>query len=428
MAAASHKASGYRWIVLAVFMFATAMNQLCWIAFAPITMEASSFYSVSELAIGLLSLSFMAVYILIFLPSAWLIDTAGFRLSVGLGAALTAIGALGRGIFAASFGAVLAFQLVIAVGQPLMLGAITKLAARWFPPDERGTATGLGTLAMYLGILSGVLLTPLLLARVGMRGMLLIWGAITAVSSAVFLILARERPRLPQAWEAETRHTVFEGLKEMMRRRDFILLLVVFFVGLGMFNGITTWIEAIVKPRGFQAAQAGVVGGMMLIGGIIGAVVVPLISDSLRRRRPFIILALAGMIPGLIGIAFARQYGLLLASGFVFGFFLLASGPIGFQYGAEVTLPAPEGTSNTMLIVMGQFSGIVVIFAMDAMRSADGAMTGPLVGFVVLLAACLVLSLFLRESPIHAERTTRPGWARAAGSAGHPSSAPRRPP
>ncbi len=111
---------------------------------------------------------------------------------------------------------------------------------------------------------------------------------------------------------------------------------------------------------------------------------------------------MAEVIPGLIGIAFARQYGLLLASGFVFGFFLLASGPIGFQYGAEVTLPAPEGTSNTMLIVMGQFSGILVIFAMDAMRSADGAMTGPLVGFVGLLAACLVLSLFLRESPIHA--------------------------
>lgn len=403
MAAASHKASGYRWIVLAVFMFATAMNQLCWIAFAPITMEASSFYSVSELSIGLLSLCFMAVYILIFLPSAWLIDTLGFRLSVGIGAVLTTIGALGRGVFAAGFGAVFAFQLVIAVGQPLMLGAITKLAAQWFPPDERGTATGLGTLAMYLGILGGMLLTPLLLAGTGMRGMLLIWGGITAAASTIFLVFARERPPAPVAREAtEARRPVFEGLREMLRRRDFVLLLIVFFVGLGMFNGITTWIQPIVEPRGFQASQAGVVGGMMLIGGIIGAVVVPLISDSLRRRKPFIIVALAGMIPGVIGIAFAQSYALLLASGFIFGFFLLAAGPIGFQYGAEVTLPAPEGTSNTLLIVMGQFSGILFIFAMDAMRSADGAMTGPLVGFVVLLAVCLVLSLFLRESPIHA--------------------------
>ncbi|MBE3065253.1 MAG: MFS transporter, partial [Spirochaetes bacterium] len=56
MRVASPKRSGYRWVVLAVFMFATAMNQLCWIAFAPITVEASSFYAVSDLAIGMLSL------------------------------------------------------------------------------------------------------------------------------------------------------------------------------------------------------------------------------------------------------------------------------------------------------------------------------------------------------------------------------------
>ncbi len=402
MAVAASKRSSYRWVVLAVFMVATALNQLCWITFAPITVESAAFYSVPDLAIGLLSLCFMAVYILIFLPSAWLIDTLGFRLSVGIGAALTAIGALGRGIFAESFGAIFAFQLVIAAGQPLMLGAITKMAAQWFTPDERGTATGLGTLAIYLGILGGVLLTPLLLARAGMRGMLLVWGAAAAVAATSFLVFARERPLAPLSGKAaRTRHSVFEGLREMMARRDFILLMVVFFVGLGMFNGITTWIEAIVRPRGFQASQAGVVGGMMLIGGVIGAVVVPLISDSLRRRKPFIILAIAGMIPGLIGVAFARDYGLLLASGFVFGFFLLASGPIGFQYGAEITLPAPEATSNTMLIVMGQFSGILFIFGMDALKSADGSMTGSLVGFAVLLAACLVLSLFLGESPIH---------------------------
>jgi cyanate permease len=169
-----------------------------------------------------------------------------------------------------------------------------------------------------------------------------------------------------------------------------------------MFNGITTWIEEIVNPRGFTAAQAGVAGGLMLVGGVIGAVVVPLISDSVRRRKPFIILALAGMIPGLVGVAYAREYWLLLASGFVFGFFLLASGPVGFQYGAEITLPAPEGTSNTMLLVMGQFSGIIFIFGMDALKASDGSMQGPLVGLVALTAACLAMSLFLRESPIAA--------------------------
>jgi len=147
----------------------------------------------------------------------------------------------------------------------------------------------------------------------------------------------------------------------------------------------------------------------MLIGGILGAVALPLVSDSLRRRKPFIIVALVGLMPGLLGVTFATSYWLLLASSFVFGFFLLSAGPIGFQYGAEMTLPAPEGTSNTLLIVMGQISGIVFIFLMDALKAPGGSMTASLLGLLGLVVVGLVLALFLAESPIHAaaEATTR---------------------
>jgi MFS family permease len=186
----------------------------------------------------------------------------------------------------------------------------------------------------------------------------------------------------------------------MLRQRDFILLLIIFFIGLGMFNGITTWIEEIMGPRGFTTAQAGLAGGLMLIGGVVGAVVIPLISDSMRRRKPFIILALVGLIPGLVGLTFATTWWLLAVSALVFGLFLLSAGPIGFQYGAEITLPAPEGTSNSMLIVMGQVSGIVFIFAMDALKAPSGSMTNSLVTLIVLTLAAVCLTLFLKESPV----------------------------
>ena len=103
------KTYAYRWLVLAVFMFAVMLNQISWITFAPITSEASSFYGQSELMIGLLSMVFMIVYIIIVLPAAWLIDTKGFRVAVGTGALLTALGALGRGFFAHNFPLVFIF-------------------------------------------------------------------------------------------------------------------------------------------------------------------------------------------------------------------------------------------------------------------------------------------------------------------------------
>jgi MFS family permease len=189
---------------------------------------------------------------------------------------------------------------------------------------------------------------------------------------------------------------------ELPRQRDFLFLLAIFFVGLGLFNSVSTWVEDIIRPRGFSITQAGALGGLMLVGGIVGAVIVPLFSDKSRRRKPFVLLALAGLLPGLLGITFATGYGLLLLSGFVFGFFLLSAGPIGFQYGAEMTHPAPEGTSNSLLIVAGQVSGIAFIFGMDALKSAaTKSMTVPLLAQAVLIVVALALAATLRESPIH---------------------------
>ncbi len=138
----------------------------------------------------------------------------------------------------------------------------------------------------------------------------------------------------------------------------------------------------------------------MLGAGIIGAFVLPLISDSLRRRKIFVVIALVGLLPGLAGIALAQSYWLLLASSAVFGFFLLSAGPIGFQYGAELTLPAPEGTSNSMLLVMGQVSGILFIFGMDAIKAPSGSMTLSIGILFVATLVSAVLALFLKESPI----------------------------
>ncbi|HTO24148.1 MAG TPA: MFS transporter [Spirochaetia bacterium] len=392
---------GYRWVVLAGFMLITAMNQALWITFASITGDAMKFYAQSDIAIGLLSIVFMVVWIVLVIPAAWLIDTWGLRGAVSLGAAITAVFGVTRGLFGDSYTGVLISQIGIAIGQPLVLGAITKVAGRWFPRDERATASGLGTLAIYIGVLLSVLVTPMLLGSWGMKTTLLVEGLVAAAAAVVLIVVIRERPRTPAGPAGEeVRSLVFDGLRSMMKQKDFILLLVIFFVGLGMFNGITTWIEEILSPRGFSGDQAGVAGGIMLGAGIVGAFVLPLISDSLRRRKIFVVIALLGLLPGLAGIALARSYWLLLASSAVFGFFLLSAGPIGFQYGAELTLPAPEGTSNSMLLVMGQVSGILFIFGMDAIKAPSGSMTLSIGILFLLTLASAVLALFLKESPI----------------------------
>ena len=402
MESVSFKVYKYRWLMLSVYMFIIAVNQLLWITFAPITADATQYYGVSDIQIGILSASFMIVYIVVSFPASWVIDTYGIRIGVGIGAVLTGVFGLLRGMVSTDYDLLLLSQIGIAVGQPFLLNAITKLAARWFPIEERATASGLGTLAMYIGILSAMILTPILTEGNGIAGMLSIYGIVSLVAAVIFLLFSKERPpTAPCRPDQEERSLVLDGLKDMLRNKNFYLLMFIFFIGLGVFNSVSTWIEDIIRPRGFSATQAGITGGLMILAGIVGAVIMPLLSDHYRKRIPFIIIALVGSILGLLGLTFATDYWLLLSSAVVLGFFLLSSGPIGFQYGAEITFPASEGSSNGLLLLMGQISGIAFIFALDSFKSVQtGSMTQPLVWLLGLMVLSLVLSTFLKESPL----------------------------
>ncbi|HAH24540.1 MAG TPA: MFS transporter [Prolixibacteraceae bacterium] len=396
------KVYGYRWVMLVVYMFIVTMNQLLWITFAPITSEAALYYGVSELWIGILSMSFMVVFILFSIPASWIIDKYGIRIGVGIGALLTGIFGMTRAFAGTSFDLLLISQLGIGIGQPFLLNAITKLSARWFPISERATASGLGTLSMYIGILAGMIITPFLSLSSGIGGMLSMYGIISVVAAVIFILFAREAPpTAPCLPGQEERALVLDGFKIILRSRNFRWLMLIFFIGLGVFNSVTTWIEGILSPRHFSITQAGIAGGIMIAGGIVGAIIIPVLSDRYRKRVPFIQIALLGATLGLIGITYSTNYTIILFSGAALGFFLLSSGPIGFQYGAEITYPASEGSSNGLLLMMGQISGIAFIFGMDLFKSSkDGSMSNPLLVLIGLMILSLMVSTRLKESAI----------------------------
>lgn len=395
------KVYNYRWVVLFVYMFIIIMNQLMWINFAAITSLSKEYYQVDDISIGILSMSFMIVYIFVSIPASWIIDKFGIKTGIGVGAVLTGVFGIARALVGKDYTLLLIMQIGIAIGQPFLLNAITKTAALWFPVKERATASGLSTLAMYVGVLVSMLLTPFLVNARGMDGMLMIYGIFSLAAAVVFLIFSKEKPPTPPCPAGfEERSLVLDGLKDTVRNKHFIWLFIVFFIGLGVFNSVTTWIEDIVKPRGFTVEDAGLTGGLMIIGGILGALVIPYLSDRFRKRKIFVLIALAGAVAGLGGITFSTDYFLLMASSFVLGFFLLSAGPIGFQYGAELTYPVSEGTSNGLLLLAGQISGIGFIFGMEYLKNpVSASMQLPLVIMIGLMILSFFMALLIPESP-----------------------------
>jgi MFS family permease len=382
----------YRWIVLAVFVLVNITIQILWITFASITLPASQYYQVSDLQIGLLAMIFMLVYIPLSLPVSWMIDTWGFYRTVSLGVILMSVFGVLRGVLGENYTSVLLCTIGIAISQPFLMNSWTKVAARWFPIQERATAVGLAAVGNFLGTGIGLVLTPLLILRFPIPTVSLIYGIVAAISAVFFIGLAREAPPSPPCPpELEERALMLDGLRSLVRSSPFWLLMAVYLIANSVFNGLSTWIESIVRPRGFSPEQAGLVGGLLLLGAIAGAFILPTLSDRARKRKPYLLLGVLGSIPWLLGIILAREYWILLVSAFAFGFFLVGIAPIGYQYAAELTYPVPEGTSNGMLTLSGQLS-VVFIFAMEAMRAPDGSFTLP---FLILAGLMLVNALLV---------------------------------
>jgi MFS family permease len=383
---------GYRWVVLAVFMLINLTMQMLWIAYAPITGSAAKFYGVSDLQIGMLSMVFMIAYVPLSIPISWAIDTYGFRLTVSIGAILMGIFGVLRGLAGGDYTLVLLSTIGVAISQPFLLNAWTKLPALWFSSEERATAVGLVTLANLLGITIGMVLTPILTESVSIPTVQLIYGAMAAFSAVIFVLFAREKPATPPCPpEQQVRALMLDGLKHALTVKPFWLILLVSFIGLGLFNGITTWVEAIIRPRGFTPGDAGTLGAMMLFGGLLGAVIMPALSDKLHKRQIFLLLGFLLAIPGLVGLTYARPAWLLFASAFELGFFLVSVMPVAMQYAAEITQPTPEGTSNGLIQLFGQ-AAVVFVYIMEALKSADGSFTPALllsIGLLVVSVAVL---------------------------------------
>ena len=320
-----YRVYGYRWVVLAAVMFVNLTIQMLWISYAPITSLASDYYGVSDLAIGFLAMSFMIVFVFVSLPAAWLIDTKGFRLAVGFGAVLAAAGGIARGLAGANYTLVLLATFAIAVAQPFLLDAWTKVPAMWFGRRQRATAVGLTTLASMLGIAVGMALTPPLAEALSIATVQLIFGLAAAVAAVAFLVLARARPATPPGPPGEDeRALMLDGLKHALRVKPFLVMLGVAFIVMSTFNGVTTWVEQIIKPRGFTPTEAGTMGALMLVAGVIGAVVLSALSDRSGRRVRFMVIALVASVPGVLGVAFASSALLLYVFAALLGFFVVA--------------------------------------------------------------------------------------------------------
>lgn len=383
----------YRWVVLAVFMLVAGLSQALWLNYAPLLTLVQSKYGVSEGLAGVLLLVFPLIYVLLSVPAGQLTDRKGYRFSVGLGATLMAGFSCLR-VNESNFWVLLIAQVGIAVGQPFAVNGISKLVADWFTPEQGAIATGLGTMGMFMGMAAGMAATPPLVESLGYQGAMMAFAAISVSICAAFLLLARNNPAAKPVSAAVEEPSMLSLLKNPR----LLLLFAVAFLGLGFFNGLTTWIEPILAPNGFDAVKAGNVGGVLIIGGIIGAVVVPALSDALKRRKPFLIGSVLLALGALVPTVTSHDETVVMISAAALGFFFLPAFALLLDMCATVAGEKAAGGATGLLMLFGNGGGVVVILAMVFIKGDEPTFLRAVYLLYGIVAVAIALAFGVKET------------------------------
>jgi predicted MFS family arabinose efflux permease len=389
--------SSYRWVVLAVFTAVAGVSQMLWLNFAPLITQVMDKYHQSESSASLLLLVFPLLYVVLSVPSGAMIDKRGYKFAVGFGSVLMALFSILR-IFDGNFYVLLAAQVGIAVGQPFVVNGISKLVADWFSKDEHALATGLGTVGMFIGMALGMALTPALTHDGNFRSAMIVFAIISVVSAGAFLLLAREND---SDGHLHTSLGVREEFILLLKQRDLVLLFAISFLALGYFNGIITWIEPILAANGFNAEQAGMAGALIILGGIVGSVIIPALSDKYRKRKPFL---LACSIAGLLityPFCVSSNYSLVLIIGVSLGFFFLPGYALLLAMSEEMAGSEKAGATTSLLMLTGNLGGVVVIILMEIVKAGGDSWMHAIYLLLGLLAVAIFLGTLVSETFDH---------------------------
>jgi predicted MFS family arabinose efflux permease len=298
-----------------------------------------------------------------------------------------------------SFAVLLIAQIGISIGQPFVLNGVTKLAVTWFPQKEEATAVGLGSLALFVGMMVSVGATPVLEQTLGFKPMLLIYGAIGLLGILLFFTLVKPKPQTPtREIEAPEEISSWEGIKRILKVRDFVILGFIALIGIGVFNGLATWLEKILNElHQIPMTDAGSISAVLIFSGMLGCIIIPIVSDKIRRRKPFLILASVIGALAITFLIFARGYSMNLVNGIVMGFFLISALPIMLTMSAEITGARFAGISVGYLQLLGNAAAVIIVPVMELLRGATNQFVLPLALLAILLVISFILAILIKE-------------------------------
>ena len=235
--------------------------------------------ALSDAAMGLVFSAFTFAYALFEVPSGWLADRFGARVTltriVVWWSMMTAATGLAGGLLS-----LVLIRLLFGAGEAGTFPATARVYARWLPRAERGRMFGL---AIMTGALAGAATQPLvvaLLARMSWRHVFAIFGSVGILWALAWWWWFRDDPRqhakvneaeyrLMAAGGAETRHRGAPPWGKLVRNRTMLALCCMYGGVIYGWYFYLTWLPTyLLRARGFDLKQAGWLAALAVLGAV----------------------------------------------------------------------------------------------------------------------------------------------------------------
>ena len=387
----------YRWVVLFAYTLVAFSTQLIWLNFSGIAEpQVTGIFNASIDQVGYLAAFWPLVFIPLSLPTGLSVDRWGFRLNVAVGSLILTVFSWLRLTAGLNFGLLLLYQTLAGIGQPFVYNAISKLAGSWFPKGEQTLANGIGTMGQLVGMITALVVGPLMVPDTSFAELqqnMIVFSVIVTASFALFAVLAKERRGVaeerPHSWGS-----LLSEMKSVIKMRNILVMMMLFFVGVGIFSGLIQWTESILSTRGLGSLDAGLIGAVLLVSGIVGMVVISYIADKYSMLKRFVTINTVISAVFLFVFGFQAGFAFYALSAVLIGFFLLSLAPVGLQISLETVGEARSGSAASVVWLASQVGALVMIVAMSGLSTFSftiGTFVAPQWFISVLLCSLLAL-------------------------------------
>ncbi|KGU83206.1 MFS transporter [Pseudomonas mediterranea] len=404
-----------KWLALCLCFLATVAIFIPYVGYSTQIVTMMTDLNMTYTMVGTLA-SASAVAGGIILPFAGiLVDRWGAKKITVLGLLISAIGQVAFA-YVPSFEAMLMSRIFLGAGIPLLFIGPYTLALRWFEQSGKtGVAMGAMLATDGIGTLLALYAYSHLLNAYGWRdGSAL--GAIALVVTMLVSLFFLKEPRhfATPATQAEIgKSSVIRDFMAALIHRN-VLVAAVFLVGVwGSYAVAIYWVPTILmEENGWSESDAGLIGALYPLVGMICAVTFGLMSDRLGRRKPLMLISGVGMTVAFFGCAAAlsmKNYPLLAGMLPISGLFAYGGIPLAYCLAADSVGIKLAATANGIIMSLGfLLGGVVYPMVLGVIKDVTGQYTdGFIAASVSLVVLNIVAILFAREHVA----TARPAYS-----------------